>query len=262
MQRVINPLCEPLSGTEAQAASAHLQIPLPFKQVVRVFTDPTIPTQQIGLLSWVPNPHATPGPNGVFGYVKLRGNYTSEMDAKYAAHTLIRDADSYHSIAHVRVGAFIPVGPSLEKQGVEVDEVQLNSDMTQSISQCITEKRKEDQRKIAEIEAQVEKLKQEETTGTDDPLDVYIQNRVKFATLKLTYLEHSRKMKELEPLLIRCKDTVAETDARAPEYKSQFFEKYQEAYRRAGLDQQAPTGQSDEFLEFIRAEQTLPFDHS
>ena len=256
----INPIAPPLSDDDAHIAINHLSKSLIVKQVVRTLADPAIAGQQISLFSFIPHGDAKPSANGRFGYLKIRGNFGSEIDAKHHAYNLIKNYDSYNEIIHARTGVFVPLGPEMAKMISSIDEVQLNSEMTESLSQKIDEKRREDASKIAEIQAQAQKLKEEEGEKTDDPVTDYIQKRVKYATLKTTYIEHEKKMAEIVPIMVKVRDDINRTDKEMPEYRAGFFAKYMEAYKRAGLDQQNPNEMSEAFLRFLKEDIVLPFE--
>ena len=253
----ITPTHPSLSDSDTLTAFECLNKPCILK-VVRTLVDPPIVDQKIGMFSFIPHKEAKPSPNGRFGYLKLRGNFSNANDAKHYAYNLVKNLDSYNEIYHVRVGAFIPIGPKFD--GIsDVDEVHLNTEMTESISQRIDEKRKEDATKIAEIEAQTKILRDESSIPIKDPLDEYIERRVKYATLKLTYLEHEKKIEEIKGLLERVKRELDTTDCTNPEYREQYFEKYKQAYEKAGLDTQKPSQMSEMFMKFIQEDVILPF---
>lgn len=256
----INPTAPSLSDEDAQIAFNQLSKPLIHKQVVRTLADPPIPGQKISLFSFIPHADAKPSPSGRFGYLKMRGNFGSEVDAKHHAFHLVKNFDSYNDVMHALNGVFVPIGPEMSKMAANIDEVQLNQEMTESLSQKIDEKRREDATKIAEIQAQAQKLKEEETETSDDPTTNYIQKRVKYATLKTTYIEHQKKMAEIVPIMLKVRDDINRIDNDAPEYRAGFFAKYMEAYKRAGLDQQNPNEMSEAFLRFLKEDIVLPFE--
>jgi hypothetical protein len=210
------------------------------------------------LFSFIPHSEAKPAPNGRFGYLKMRGNFGSEVDAQHFAYKLVRDYDSFHPIVHARTGVFVPISQEFSIE--EVDEVKLNSDMAESISLQVDKKRKEDATKIAEIQEQTRVLREEEASTSDDPISTYIQLRVKYATLKMTYLEHQKKMNEIIPLMLKTRDTLNAEDADFPDHRAQFFEKYMEAYKRVGLDKANANEMSEAFLRFIKEDIDLPFE--
>ena len=153
----VNPYAPALFDDEALVATVTLNKSNVFKKVVRNLTDPPIVGQHVSLFSFIPHPDAKTGPSGRFGYLKIRGAFASELDAKNAAYNLIKNHDSYNEIIHVRTGMFIPLNSTFTDID-EVDEVQLNSEMVESISQQINSKKKDDETKIAEIKEQERKF--------------------------------------------------------------------------------------------------------
>lgn len=255
----IDPTAAPLSETEAKLASAHLQHEQLFPRLARTLTDPTISDQKIALYSFLPHKDAIPAPNGRFGYLKIRGVWPTKADAQFAAHNLIKNHDSYNEIYHVLNGHFIPLGLTPVVDVDQLDEVQLDKDMTENISQKIEQKRKEDAGKIAEIEAQAKKLKEEEVNPTTDPLDRYIELRVKYATLKFTYQEHEKKVEEIKGLLRKTKAQIGDADEQNPEFRDKFFDKYMAAFVRSGLDKQKPDAMAEAFMKYLCEDIELPF---
>ena len=83
-----------------------------FQRVDRTYADPPPPLQTIGLLSFVPAKGAQPNANGVYGFAKLRGNYSTQQEADQRAEFLIRNVDSYHQIYHTYVGRPFPMTAS------------------------------------------------------------------------------------------------------------------------------------------------------
>ena len=69
-----------------------------FPRVERQFADPPIPLQMFSLVSFVPARGATPDKDGVFGFMKARGNYATTQEANERAEYLLRNVDSYHQI--------------------------------------------------------------------------------------------------------------------------------------------------------------------
>jgi hypothetical protein len=254
----IDPTCPALGDEEARVAYDEMSLPLVFRQVVRSLADPPIVGQTISLFSFIPHPEAVASPQGRFGYIKMRGNFGSECDAKHYAYNLIKNYDSFHKVVHVRTGNYVPLGACLEKIA-QIDEVQLNAEMSESISKQVEKTRQDDASKIKEIEEQARILKDEEKQSEDDPLTVYIQTRVKYATLKMTYLEHQKKLAEIVPILVAVRDHMERMDGEDGQFREQFYDKYMLAYKRAGLDNQPGTEMSEAFLRYIKEDIVLPF---
>ena len=56
----------------------------------RTFADPSIPGQKLCLVSFVPSVDAKPDKDGIYGMIKVRGNYETEEEADDRAELLIR----------------------------------------------------------------------------------------------------------------------------------------------------------------------------
>jgi len=80
-----------------------------FPRIERTYADPILPMQYIGLISFTPAKGATPNENGVYGFAKLRGNFSSEIEANERAEFIIRNIDSHHQIYHTYVGRPFPI---------------------------------------------------------------------------------------------------------------------------------------------------------
>jgi len=52
-----------------------------FPRVERQFADPPIPLQTYGLISFVPSKGASPDKDGVYGFMKMRGNYATQQES-------------------------------------------------------------------------------------------------------------------------------------------------------------------------------------
>lgn len=227
-----------------------------FPRVDRTYADPIIPMQYIGLISFVPAKGATPNENGVFGFAKLRGNYSNEIDANQRAEYLIRNVDSYHQIYHTYVGRPFPITSS-SKYSAETSEIEIRKEMTTDISTGIKEKKMEEQATIRDMKEREEKLLEEAKIGEVDPYDEYITLRVKKAQLSFTYLEHIKKLKEVKGIILKTRKQVEEMDEKYPEYQNTYYEKYMQARKDAGLKETKEQADSN-FIKFLVEDEPLP----
>lgn len=227
-----------------------------FPRVDRTYADPIIPMQYIGLISFVPAKGATPNENGVFGFAKLRGNYSNEIDANQRAEYLIRNVDSYHQIYHTYVGRPFPITSS-SKYSAETSEIEIRKEMTTDISTGIKEKKMEEQATIRDMKEREEKLLEEAKIGEVDPYDEYITLRVKKAQLSFTYLEHVKKLKEVKGIILKTRKQVEEMDEKYPEYQNTYYEKYMQARKDAGLKETKEQADSN-FIKFLVEDEPLP----
>ena len=227
-----------------------------FPRVDRTYADPLIPMQYIGLISFVPAKGATPNENGVFGFAKIRGNYSNEIDANQRAEYLIKNVDSYHQIYHTYVGRPFPITSS-SSYSAETSEVEIRKEMTTDISNGIKEKKMEEQATIKDMKEREEKLLEEARVGEIDPYDEYITLRVKKAQLSFTYLEHSKKLKEIKDIIIKTRKQVSEMDEKYPEYQTTYYEKYMQARKDAGLKETKEQADAN-FIKFLVEDEPIP----
>jgi hypothetical protein len=228
-----------------------------FPKVDRTYADPVIPMQYIGLVSFTPAKGATPNENGVFGFAKLRGNFSTEIEAAQRAEFLIRNVDSYHQIYHTYVGRPFPITSS-SKYSAETSEIDIRKETTQSISTDVKNKKEDEEREIREIKQREEKLIEESKREEVDPYDEYITLRVKLAQLSWTYLEHQRKMSEVKDIVIKTRKEIKDLDEMHPTFQNSYYEKYMKARRDAGIKETKEESEKN-FIKFLVEDAPLDF---
>jgi hypothetical protein len=198
--------------------------------------DSKIPNQIMGLFSFIPSPGATPDKNGIYGMAKLRGNYSSLEEMDERAKVILRDIDSYHKLYYTYVGRPFPCTVD-SRYSQEKTEIDIRKDTTEIISKDIKQQKAKDQKEIDEIKERTEELYSDTNKLLDDidPYDQYITLKVKRSQLKFTYLEHKKKMKEIEEILVKTNKELTELDESHPDFKDNFYNKYMDARRKAGL---------------------------
>lgn len=226
-----------------------------FLRVERRYADPTDPIQRIGLISFVPAKGATPNNKGVYGFAKLRGNYATDREASERAEFLIRNADSYHQIYHAYVGRPFPLTTS-SKFSAETDEIELRKQVSESISANIKKKKNEEQQTINEIEDREKQLLDDTKEEKTDPLDLYITLKVKKAQITWTYLETEKKLQEMKDIIIKTRQELEDLDKESSEYSEKYFDKYKNARKDSGLDNQQ---HQDNFMKFLVEDAVLDF---
>lgn len=210
-----------------------------FPRYDRTYADPLLTKQIIGLISFTPAKGATPNENGVYGFAKLRGNYETEIEANQRAEFLIRNVDSYHQIYHTYVGRPFPMTSS-SKYSAEISEVDIKKQIQDTVSNDVKTKRQEEKKTIQEIKDREQQLLSEselakEDKLVEDPFDTYITLKVKKAQLTWTFNEHKNKMEEIKNILLKTKIQLDKYDVENPTFKDEYFEKYTEARKSAGL---------------------------
>lgn len=253
----------PLTQDETVVAMEELNNPsfisLKFAKSDRCFSDPPIRGQEISLHSFVPAIGATPDKDGVFGMVKIRGTFSSEKDANERAEFLIRNADSYHTIYHSYVGKPFPLTVSSD-YSQHVEEVDIKRKISETISQDVKKKRDKEKQEIDETKAR-EKLLLEESSPdfVSDPIDRYIELRVKKAQLIWTYAEHEKKKQEVKTSLIRTGEELRKMDGESDEYSQKFYDKYMKARIDSGFDDKIAN--DDSFMRYLNENLELDFEY-
>jgi hypothetical protein len=205
-----------------------------FPQLERRYIDPPILQQRIGLFSFVPAKGASPNPQGIYGFAKLRGNFDNEIDADAQAEKIIRDVDSYHKIFHTFVGKPFPVTTCSDFSG-EISQIDLKKSVTDSFSQDVKKKREEEQKQIEEIQQKEKELLEDVKKDKENPDDAYTTLRVKKAQLTWTYVETEKKLKQMSILIAKARKAVEEMDDENPEFKNVYYKKYMDARNSAGI---------------------------
>ena len=243
----------PLTDEQTAAAMAVLNNTAfveKFPRVDKTYADPPINLQTYGLVSFVPAKGATPNENGIYGFAKLRGNFSTESEADQRAEFLIRNVDSYHQIYHTYVGRPFPITIS-SKYSAETNEIDIRKETTKAMSTSVKEKKMEEKKIMDDMKQREEELIAESKRDPDDvdPFDTYITLKVKKAQLSWTYLEHQKKMAEVRTILRSTKTTLDEMDVEFPDFQNQYFDKYMQARKSAGFEDKDIT--KDNFMKFL-----------
>jgi hypothetical protein len=205
-----------------------------YPSVERAFADPVIDLQKIGLISFVPARGATPNEQGIYGFAKLRGNYATEIEANARAENLIRNHDSYHQIYHTYVGRPFPLTTTSDFSK-EVYKVDVQKEATMAIGDEVKRKREKEQKDIEEIKEREKQLLEDVKQKEEPTDDHYTTLRVKKAQLAWTYLETDKKMRQMCVSIAKAIKEIEELDEKHPELKNNYFNKYMDARKQAGL---------------------------
>ena len=227
-----------------------------FQRVDRTYADPPPPLQTTGLLSFVPAKGAQPNANGVYGFAKLRGNYSTQQEAEQRAEFLIRNVDSYHQIYHTYVGRPFPMTAS-SKYSAETNEIDIRKEMTESVSNNVKQKKQDELKTVQEIKAREEALVADTKKEEVDPYDEYITLRVKKAQLSWTYLEHVKKMKEIKDIIVRTRKEIGKMEEENSDYKEKYYDKYMTARKESGFKDTQEELQAN-FMKFLVEDAHLP----
>ena len=253
---------EPLTNPELDAALADLErkeFVSKYPKLERSYADPAIVNQTYALFSFVPAKDAKPNADGVYGFAKMRGAYGTAQEAEQRAEFIVRNVDSYHPIYHAFVGRPFPVCAS-SKYSMEVSEIDLKKEIADNISANVRSKKEDEQRTIRDIKERESALLAESKavqagTFVEDPYENYITLKVKKAQLTWTYIEHQRKMEEIEGILARTRVDIEKIDAEHPDFIDSYFQKYKDAREASGFKD---SPDKDSFMKFMVDDVELP----
>jgi hypothetical protein len=251
--------------TEAMKALNNTEFVKKFPSVDRTYADPPVPMQNIALFSFTPAKGASPNENGVFGFAKVRGSYSTPIEADERAEFLIRNVDSYHQLYHLYVGRPFPITSS-SKYSAETTEVDIRKETTKAISENIKQEKNKEQKTVTDMKereeamlAESEKARNDDGLGDPDidPYENYITQSVKKAQLSWTFLEHLKKLEEVRDIIIKTRANLEKIDIEHPEFKSKYFEKYMDARKKSGLDEKIRDIQ-DNFIKYMVEDAIIP----
>ena len=224
-----------------------------FPERENFYADPPIPNQKIALISFVPAKGATPDKDGVYGMAKVRGCFDSERECDERSELILRNVDSYHKIFYAYVGRPFPCTEE-STFSAEVNEVDIRKKVSEVQSQSIKDKKKTEQQEINEIKEREKKLVEESKRDECEPIELYTTLKTKKAQLSWTYMEHQKKMKEIEGILVKTEKELLRLDRDHPEFADQFYDKYMKARRDAGLPDDDTS-----FIKYMVEDAEFPF---
>ena len=209
-----------------------------FRHVDRRYADPEIPNQKITLISFTPSKTAKPDKDGIYGMMKVRGNFATEQEADERAEYLIRNTDSVHDIYHAYVGRPFPV---TTKTGFERDlrTIDIRQKVRETISENVLERKKKEKEEIEELQQKEKELLAESERALKneprDPFEDYITHQVKRAQLVFTYVETKKKMDQMKQSYFTTQKWIEECEKEHPDYSDSYKERYMKARRDAGI---------------------------
>ena len=227
-----------------------------FPEIERLFVDPAVDLQKIGLISFVPAKGAKANEQGIYGFAKLRGNFASEAEANERAERLIRDVDSYHQIYHTYVGRPFPLTVSSDFSK-EVARIDLKKETVSAIEHDVKQKREKEQREIEEIKQRERELLEDVKKTEENRDDHYTTLQVKKAQLTWTYAETEKKLQQMCGLIAKSRHEIEELDKVYPELKTTYFQKYMDARKQAGLSS-SKVEQDQSFMKYLVEDLKLP----
>lgn len=228
-----------------------------FPRIERQFADPPIALQSIGLLSFVPSKGATPDKDGVYGFMKIRGNYGTPREAMERSEFLLRNVDSYHQIFQAYVGRPFPI--TLDpKYAAKTEEIDIRKKAVETISEDVKYKREQEKKDIDEIKERERKLTDESKPDyIPDPYERYTVLKVKKAQLVWGYLQTMKQVEDMKKIIIKTRSELEGMDTENPEFSTEYFERYMKARRDAGIADEHNT--EENFVKYMVDDVELGF---
>ena len=221
-----------------------------YPAINKYWADPLYQSQNYCLHSFAPTPGAKPDEDGVYGFMKIRGVFSTTEEAEQRAEWLIRNTDSMHSIRTSFVGKPIPLIANKSKYLLEVNEIDIKKKTIDSVSKDIKANKEEDRQEIKTMkEREVDLLAESKRNEEDipmEPFEKYTQLKVKRAQLIWTYIETQKKMEQMKTSILSTIDEIREADETEPDYSSQYYEHYMKARKDAGIPDD-----DDSFIKYL-----------
>lgn len=203
------------------------------REFIKQHTDPPIDGQDWSLVSFrfLQTPLMLPDNELFYGWVKLRGNYSTDGEAEKRAEHLLQYFDSQNKNRIVKTGAWVPLTSSklLTKEFHEFSD--------QRFKQKIIEAEKKQQEEIKQVREREEKLKQGIDQFDEDSLDYYIVKKVSLAENEYTLEQALKRVKECRSNLDRLNEEIERLEKEHPEYIEEALPKYNEERKDAGLEE-------------------------
>jgi len=215
-------------------------IKLEYPRKMKFGIDPQIPTQRYALFSFIPAKGASPDSQGCYGALKLRGNFTSEMEADKWCDKLMRDYDSYSEIDMTYVGMYVPLMNNNEMYTRTTREIDIKKTVDDTVKSAANEKRLKEEQELKDIHERQNKLlnasteEQKEKSYTD--LEYYIELRVKKASALATIDDCQKREKEAQGVADATDPEIQKLEEQFPEYKEKYLEQYKNALKTVGAD--------------------------
>ena len=206
-----------------------------YPKIERRYADPPISLQNFGLISFIPAKTAIPNKNGIYGFIKLRGNYATEIEANERSEFLIRNYDSYHKIYHCYVGRPTPL-TTLSKFSSEISEINLRDDIKESVSDSVKKQKNKEKKEVQNIKEREKNLQKDIEREASDPYEIYTTLRVKKAQLLWTYSTTRDKLSEIKEIIEKTSKEISHLDEENKEYSEMYYDRYMRARKESGLD--------------------------
>jgi hypothetical protein len=233
-----------LSAEQTEAAAKDLidtQYIFKYPKASTFSTDPAVPQQRLGLISFIPAKGAIPDKQGAYGVVKIRGNYSTVNEATAQAERLIREIDSLSEIDVAFVGRWYPLLADNSMYTASTQEIDIRTTVVDStVKDHFVEKRKKEEKEMREVEQRVQRLRdpthQHEKENALEKIELYTSLRVKRANALQALDEYKSRIEQANIILESTEKEIAAMDSEFPDYKDEYIERYKAGLNAIGAE--------------------------
>lgn len=186
--------------------------------------------QNYGIFAFVPSQNAKPDSDGIYGMIKLGGNYEQVIDAEARMEKIIKEEDSFNRLRCVRVGqpTLLTVDSRWNLEGEDdcneidlrqsapdgprADGAKLSEAADRLTREQLKEARKADKKQMKEIRDRAQKLQESVDDLADDPLEQYVTLRGKHAQLIWTYLRTREQQEKAKEAILNARQEISERE--------------------------------------------------
>lgn len=212
-----------------------------YPKVVRSQEDECIESQTRGLVSFMLLKEPRQTKDGlVYGFFKLRGNWSSEEQATAKASKIVRDVDSKYPIRVAHVGHWLPI---TNDEGFVKRNVNVNVEEKEDDAKKVAMKEEEERQKriMRELKEREEEIKNAADYNDDkEHINYYTMKMVTWLRLHETIEQHRKKLQDLEGKLVETRKILHDLDSKHPEYNEAWIDTYNIERRKGGIPDYIP----------------------
>ena len=230
----VDEFAPPLTTAETRAAAAEK---IAFPIVIRTPNDSPIHGQRYGLVSFhiFEQPRSFSDGTPMYGYMKLRGNWADESQAKFEAGKIIKEVDSVYEIKIAPVGSWVPITNQTEFTKEHI-QVHIENDKQSMLVKAMEDKEKENRRIRKEIEDRSEQLKSGDVYDDPTSIEYYTMKRITEFKLMETRDSEFKKLEKIKENIDKTRVELIELETKYPEYMDQWEDCYNIKRSEAGIE--------------------------
>ena len=241
LQSSIDPLRDPLTKEQTEEAMKDKVVRYP--QNLKTTDDPALQGQSHGILTFLllSEPKKTKHGKNVYGYVKLRGNFSDDANATARCGTIIKEIDSKSVNRICQVGQYVPITEDSIFVKDQLD-VRMSEEEHHIRDQAVKDREAEARKVAREIREREEELKRSGDVY-DDPtsLSYYTMKRVTDLKLMEMIEQKERELVSLRDKIITVRTELKNLDKSHPQYNDEWVEEYNKKRRPVGLPDFRPS---------------------